>query len=126
MNRSVSKWHPVPDIDSPFDEIQYSFEADVVSVRMIGERALTLRFTGVVALRFEQECPGFDFPPLPLPMLTPSATFPLLRIDESPWLAQFTPIYGEISHFALVSSCHLLEVLAKSGVESQWEKTGSA
>ncbi len=88
---------------------------------MIGDRVLALRFVGVVALRFEQECPGFDFPPLPLPMLAPSATFPLLRVDESPWLDQFRPIYGDISHFALVSSDHLLQVLAKSEVESRWE-----
>jgi hypothetical protein len=121
MARTVSKWHAVPDIDSPFGSIQYSFEADFASVRMIGERTLALRFSGVVALRFEQECPGFDFPPLPLPMLTPSHTFPLLRVDESPWLEQFTQIYGEIFHFALVSSDHLFQVLAKSDVEARWE-----
>lgn len=114
-------WQPVLEIDSPFGSISYSFEANAVLVRMLGERNLMLRFCGVVALRFEQECPGFDFPSFPLPMLGPSTTFPLLRLNESPWLDQFRPIYGEISHFALVSSDHLLQVLAKSDVESRWE-----
>jgi hypothetical protein len=70
MSERVTKWQPVSDIDSPFGSISYSFHHDVVLVRMIGARTLVLRFFGVVALRFEQECPNFDFPAVQLlPML---------------------------------------------------------
>jgi len=121
MAHRVSKWHPVTDIDSPFGSIEYSFQQEALSVRMIGTRTLVLRFSGVVALRFEQECPGFDFVPLPLPLLRPSQTFPLLLVEESEWLDQFKTIYGDLSHFALASSDHLLQLLAKRNVEARWE-----
>ena len=113
MSDRLSKWHPVLDIDRPFERIAYSFESDTLSVRMIGARTLVLRFSGVVALRFEQECPGVDFPPLPLPMLGPSQTFPLLVVEESRWLEPFQLVYRGVSHFALVSSDHLLQVMQK-------------
>lgn len=80
-----------------------------------------LSFSDVVALRFEQECPGFDFVAPPFPMLRPSQTFPLLSVSGSSWLEQYKPIYGELSHFALVSSDHLLQLLAKPNVRAQWE-----
>ena len=114
-------WQPVSDIDSPFGSISYRFQSETLLVRMVGTRILTLDFAGVVALRFEQECPGFDFVPLPLPMLGPSQTFPLLCVDESQWLKQYTAIYGSLSHFALVSSDHLLQLLAKPNVLACWE-----
>ena len=121
MSQQVIKWQPLSDIDSPFGSIAYSFEREVAFVRMVGVKTLTLGFSGVVALRFEQECPGYDFVPFPLPMLTPSQTFPLLLVEESQWLQQFTPIYGELSHFALVSSDHLLQLLAKPNAEARWD-----
>jgi hypothetical protein len=125
MTLRVSKWQPVPDIDSPFDSISYSFQDDKLTVRMVGIRVLVLHFTGVVALRFEQECPGFDFLPVSLlPMLRPSQTFPLLLVEGSSWLEQFSQIYSGnrgVSHFALVSSDHLVQVLARPDVEAKWE-----
>ena len=91
---------------------------------MIGPRILVLRFSGVVALRFEQECPNFDFPAVQLcPMLRPSQTFPLLLVEGSKLLEQFSPIYGEILHFGMVSSEHLLQILAKPKVEAHWKDT---
>ena len=122
MTERVSKWQPVPDIDSPFGSISYSFQDDKLIVRMIGTRVLVLHFTGVVALRFEQECPGFDFLPVSLlPMLGPSQAFPLLLVEGSSWLEQFSQIYNGISHFALVSSDHLVQVLTRPNVEARWE-----
>lgn len=122
MTKRVSKWQPVADIDSPFESISCSFQDDKLAVRMIGTRVLALNFTGVVAFRFEKECPGFDFLPVSLlPVLRPSQTFPLLLVDDSEWLEQFSQIYRGISHFALVSSDHLVQVLAKPIFEARWE-----
>ena len=114
MLEHATKWEPIADIDSPFGSIAYAFRHDSLSVQMIGVRTLTLAFTGVVALRFEQECPGFDFIPLPLPRLTPAWTFPLLLVDGSPWRERYGTTCGELLHFALVSNDHLLQLLASS------------
>ncbi len=122
MAQRVTKWQPVPDVDTSFGSISYSFLDDTLSIRMIGIQTLVLDFSGVVALRFEQECPGFDFPAVSmLPMLGPAQTFPLLYVEGSLWLEQYTAIYGDLSHFALISSDHLLQVLAKPNVQAQWE-----
>ena len=121
MPEHATKWQPITDIDSPFGSIAYAFRHDSLSVQMIGVRTLALDFTGVVALRFEQECPGFDFVPLPLPMLSPSQTFPLLRVERSSWREQYAATYGDLLHFALVSSDHLLQLLAKPEVKAEWE-----
>jgi hypothetical protein len=123
MMERVSKWQPVLDIDSPFESISYSFQDDRLTVLMIGTRVLELHFTKVVAFRFEQECPGFDFPPvLLLPKLGPSQTFPLMLVENSVWLEQFGQIYRGISHFALVSSDHLVQILAMLNVEVCWKE----
>ena len=121
MAQRVTNWQPVPDVDTPFGSISYSFQHDTLLLRMVGRRTLVLDFSGVVAIRFEQECPGFDFPALPLPTLGSFQTFPLLCVEGSPWLEQYTTIYGDLSHFALVSSDHLLQVLAKPSVKAWWE-----
>ncbi len=127
MSERITKWQPVSDIDSPFGSIAYSFNHDVAEVHMIGARTLVLRFCGVVALRFEQECPSFDFPGVQLcPMLRPSQTFPLLLVEGSKLLEQFSPIYGEILHYGMVSSDHLLQILAKVKVEAHWEDAGTS
>ncbi|HWF17801.1 MAG TPA: hypothetical protein VG754_00955 [Verrucomicrobiae bacterium] len=121
MAERATKWQPLSDIDSPFSSISYTFQDDALLVRMIGAKILTLQFSGVVAFRFEQECPGFDPLPRPLPMLNPSHTFPLLVIDESRWLEQFSLIYKDTRHFALISYDHLVQLIAKSDVETHWE-----
>jgi hypothetical protein len=122
MSERVTKWEPVSDIDSPFGSISYSFHDDVAQVHMIGARILVLRFVGVVTLRFEQECPSFDFPAVELlPMLRPSQTFPLLLVAGSKLLEQFSPTYGRLSHFGMVSGGHLLQILAKPTVEAYWK-----
>jgi hypothetical protein len=120
MPEQATKWQPIADIDSPFGSISYQFRHDSLSVQMIGVRTLVLEFTGVVALRFEQECPGFDFFPQPLPMLRPLQTFPLLCVEGSSWREQYATIYGDLRHFALVSSDHLLQLLAKPDVKAAW------
>jgi hypothetical protein len=109
-----NKWEPLSDIDSPFDTISYSFQGARLSVNMVGQRNLHLEFSNVVAIHFEQECPGFDFPPHPLPMLRPGVTFPLLIVEGSEWQKKYSLIYKDVSHFALISSDHLMQVLAKS------------
>ena len=121
MAERITKWEPVLDIDSSFRSIAYSFQDDCLSVRMVGARTLTLRFTGVVALHFEQECPGFDFLSCPLPMLRPSETFPLLIVEESAWAKKYNLIYKDIAHFALISSDHLLQLIAERINKAHWE-----
>ncbi len=121
MKELATKWQPVSDIDSPFESIEYTFQIDVIVVRMVGVGALILRFSGVVAFRFEQECPGLDFLPRPLPMLRPSQTFPLLVVEGAQWLEQYNLVYKNLSHFALISSDHLVQLLAKPEVEAKWE-----
>ncbi len=88
---------------------------------MHGERNLSILFKGVVGVRFEQECPGFDPLPDALPMLRPSTTFPLLKITGSEWLEQLEGIYLGLNHFALISSDHLLQIIAKPDVIAHWE-----
>lgn len=99
MGERVTKRQPVSDIDFPFGSISYSFQHDAVLVRMIGAKIVVLHFSGVVALRFEQECPGFEFPALSLPILRPAQTFPLLLVEGSEWLEQFSKMYKDISHW---------------------------
>jgi hypothetical protein len=122
VNERVTKWQPITGIDSSFGSISYSFDHDVACVRMHGARTLVLRFSGVVALRFEQECPGIDFPAVGLlPMLRPAQTFPLLFVEGSRWHEEFSLVYKDILHFALVSSDHLLQVLARAEVGARWD-----
>ncbi len=121
MTELATKWQPVSDIDSPFESIECTFQNNVLLLRMVGIRKLVLRFSGVVAFRFEQECPGFSFVSCPLPMLRPSQTFPLLVVKGTPWLEQYDLIYKNLSHFALISSDHLMQLLAKPDVEAKWE-----
>jgi hypothetical protein len=122
MTELATKWQPVSDIDSVFGSISYSFQHDTLVVRMIGTRILVLHFSGVVAFRFEQECPGFDPLPHPLPMVAPSQTFPLLVIEGSDWLEQFHLIYKDRRHFALISFDHLVQLIAKPEVQAIWEE----
>jgi hypothetical protein len=123
MAERATKWQPMPNIDSSFGSISYSFQDDRLVLRMIGSRVLVLDFAGVVAFRFEQECPGFDPLPHPLPLLRASQTFPLLLIEESRWLEQFSLIYKDCRHFALITSDHLVQLIAKPNVDSYWEET---
>ena len=128
MTARATKWQPVSDIDAMFGSISYEFQPhDALSVRMHGERTLLLSFSGVVALRFENECPGFDFlAGVELPMLRPRETFPLLSVEGAPWREQWAAVYGELSHFALVSSDHFLELCAKPVVQARWEPLAGA
>ena len=128
MAPRANKWQPVPDINAMFGSMSYAFRQDnTLSVQMLGDRTLVLDFSGVVALRFENECPGFDFlNGIELPMLRPRETFPLLSVEGSAWLEQWAAIYGELSHFALVASDHLLELCAKPVVQARWASLAGA
>jgi hypothetical protein len=75
----------------------------------------------VVATRFEEECPGYEPLPDSLPMLNPSTTFPLLRIYGSQWLQNHDAVRPRAAHFAIISSDHLLQVIALPDVECSWD-----
>lgn len=122
MTERVNKWQPIDDLDFPFGSISYSYSHDTLSVSMHGVRTLVLNFSGVIAVRFETECPGFDPLPHPLPMLRERQIFPLLVVEESKWLEQFIGIYEGRSHFILISSDDLVQLLAKPNVLAQWKE----
>ncbi len=92
-----------------------------MSVLMRGKRDLSLRFAHVIALRYEDECPGFDPLPKPLPMLKASVTCPLLTIENSGWAKQWA-MHADLVHFALISSDDLVQLIAKPGVEAGWAR----
>ena|ERR1700742_708456 len=121
MTEVAGKWEPIDGIELPFESISYSFNAESLTATLHGARALSLRFTGIVACRYELECPGFDSLPHPLPMLGPHATFPLLLIEQSSWLARYGPIYQRRKHFALISSDDLLQLIANPDVVASWK-----
>ena len=121
MTAIASKWFPVQDIDDGFGSLTYSFDGQNLSVVLHGERNLSILFNRVIAIRFEQECPGFDELPKLLPMLKPSTTFPLLKIESSDWLEQFNLIYQGREHFALITADHLLQIIAKPVTAAHWK-----
>lgn len=120
MMEIASKWEPVEDIDAAFGSISCSFAGGSLTATLHGTRSLLLRFTGVVACRYELECPGLDPLPRPLPMLRSGATFPLLVVAQSRWLAQYEPIYVGRKHFVLVSSDDLFQLIANPDVSAGW------
>lgn len=119
MERS-EKWEPITDLDEPFGSLSYSFEHPSFQVMLLGARRLSLHFTGVVAVRFELECPGYDPLPRPLPMLREAVTFPLLQVHGSRLLQDFRHMYPGVAHFALVSSDHLLQLIAQPHPRAAW------
>ncbi len=121
MIESPKAWFPLPNIDIPFGSISYSYHrGGRLSVSMHGERTLTLHFSKVVAVRFELECPGFESFPHPLPRFDDRYTYPLLKIENSQLSEQYSLIYGERSHFWLISSDDLIHVVASPDVKAEW------
>ena len=123
MTESAVTWEPVSGIDGLFGSISFAYGPDdgrSVLVTMHGARNLHLRFTGAIALRFEDDCPGFDPLPNPLPMLRPGVTFPLLKIEHSQWLSQWHPVHSGLVHFALLSLDDLVQLIAKPSVDAHW------
>ena len=86
---------------------------------MHGARRLSLAFSNVVAMRYEDECPGFDPLPRPLPMLKKGVTFPLLTIAHSEWRAQWV-MHQDLVHYLLISSDDLVQIVAGPIVEAHW------
>jgi hypothetical protein len=123
MTERASVWYPVPDITDGFGSISFAYrpnDSRSASVVMYGARNLALEFTGVIALHFEDECPG-NFPrPLELSVLRPGCTFPLLKIEDSHWLSGW-PMWSDLAHYFLVSSDDLLHILAHPPAQARWE-----
>ena len=123
MTERAAAWHPVPDITDGFGSISFSYRSnDARTVRLVmnGARNLALMFTRVIALHFEDDCPG-NFPhPSELPKLRPGLTFPLLKIENSRWLSQW-PMWPDLAHYFLVSSDDLAHLIAHPAVQAEWE-----
>jgi hypothetical protein len=123
IERSV-EWYPLPDIADGFGTIGFekgSFkEARRLRVLMHGGRVLSLNFVNVIALRFEDECPGYDQIPKPWPMLREKVTFPLLTVEGSSWRQRWM-MHKDLTHYVLISSEDLVQVLASPKVDAQWQ-----
>lgn len=122
MSESASAWYPVPDIEDGFGSISFSYRHHDrgALVVMHGRRQLSLSFTGVIALHFEDDCPG-NFPlPVERPRLNAQFMFPLLKIENSRWLAQW-PMWRTLTHYALLSLDDLVHVIARPTAEAHWK-----
>ena len=126
MSERALAWYPVPDINDGFGSTSFAYDASghggsrSVLITMRGERNLSLRFTGVIALHFEDDCPGnFPLPPQ-RPQLNAGFMFPLLKIDNSRWLAQW-PMLPSLIHYALLSLDDLVQLIAEPTVLAHWE-----
>jgi hypothetical protein len=128
MIERATAWNPVADIDDGFGSISFSYDRSnerTALVKLHGARTLSLDFTGVIALQFEDECPG-NFPlPRYLPMLRERLTFPLLTIEHSRWLAQW-PMRPKLRHYVLISSDDLVQLIALAKVRASWDPGHSA
>jgi hypothetical protein len=89
---------------------------------------LELRFSGLTAMRWADECYGSitDTKKAPFPK-TPEGrwagwTYPLLIVNNSTWLANYQelPVAKGRRHFYLVSMNDLVDVLALPNVEAKW------
>ena len=129
MIEAAHAWEPAEEISKiaiPFAGIDFAYGSGrerAVSVVMHGKRSLHLRFSGTIALRFEDDCPGFNPLPKPLPMIRPGLTFPTLRIDHSSWLGQWGNLHMHrgLCHFALLSLDDLVQIIAMPIVAAHWE-----
>src|SRR5436190_15818428 len=111
MEPSGVIWEPVPGIAGPCGALSFRYDGpDNTSVTMhfAGVRQgsatdLVLRFKGLVSWRWELECPGFNPVPKPLPKCPGPEyklwTFPLLKVENSAWIAQYAMIYPRRTHF---------------------------
>ena len=121
MTEVTRKLEVVTDIESSFGSISVTYAGESLTAILHGSRSLSLHFTGVVAMRFELECPGLDPLPEALPVLHSGEAFPVLVVEHSRWLKQYAPIYKGRRHFALVSSDDLLQLIANPQVGAHWE-----
>jgi hypothetical protein len=130
------RWEPVTGVDWPCADILFAYSPpDALHVRMrfsnvvgVREADLVLEFSGAIAAQWESESFGL----ISLPDLLPKCrsprwdtwTFPLLRIDNSEWLATYharNPFGAEgRCHYVIVTMNDLLHVLARPTLEATW------
>ncbi len=144
MTSSCSKWEPVSGIVGPCGSISVSYSGGMCgSVTLhfaaftgLPAKDLLIHFRTLVALKYETECPGFEPDPTDLPKCSEPAmamwTFPLLKIEGDPWLAQYQQIYqatsgaAPLSHFFFVSMGDLVHVVACADAVAEWIAVPSA
>jgi hypothetical protein len=124
MTQVAVPFNILPDVDHHFDVIDFSLKNETtrtLEVVMYGARRLSLRFTQVIAVRHEDECPGYDPLPKDLPKLAGQIwTFPLLTILGSTWKQQWDFQPQQRQHFALISAGDLVQIVASPEVEAKW------
>lgn len=127
------RWEPVSDIECPCGDITFAYDGPgqlSVTMHMTDHSPSDLRliFSGAISMRWEEESFGLNPLPDPLPQIgsgpQPRWTFPLLRVEDSTWLATHaareTPLATGRCHFALVALNDLLQILAFPDVEAAW------
>ncbi len=133
----ASPWNPVPDVVGPCADISFerllTGELQVTmhfsTVVGLPDKDLQLRFTNVLAVWWEVECPGIEAVPAKLPKCAAPEwdkwTFPLLTVEGAEFLERLRPIYeragvAALGLFLLVSMNDLIQVVASSIVEATW------
>ena len=136
-----TRWRPVDGLDVPCADLLFHYTPpDLLGVRMRFSNVrggqpldLGLQFRGAISMRWESESIGLVPLPEPLPKCSNANwadwTFPLLRIEHSPWLVELEarrPIEAERRvHFALVTMNDLLHVLARDA-DANWVEAPDA
>ena len=139
MSEHAIIWEPVSGIDSPCAELSLFLEPSRrLKVLMHFSKVkdgptldLELLFSGAVTLRWADEFTGSIFHPMSV--LAPKCRnerwsewiFPLLIIQESPWLATYQSIAElpgtqSLQHFALICMNDLLDIAATPDVVARW------
>jgi hypothetical protein len=139
MSEHAIIWEPVSGIDSPCAELSLFLEPSRrLKVLMHFSKVkdgptldLELLFSGAVTLRWADEFTGSIFHPMSV--LAPKCrnerwsewVFPLLVIQESPWLATYQSIAElpgtqSLQHFALICMNDLLDIAATPDVVARW------
>lgn len=88
---------------------------------------LRLEFSRVLAVRWENECPGLEDYPNNMACLEEGVTFPLQKVFGSEWLNLLGTIHSirdrPHAHFLLVASDDLMQLIALDNPRVEWVPT---
>lgn len=131
---STVAWEPVAGIDRPCGSMSFSYTDQTLVVVMhflrpeLGkEWDLRLEFSSVLAVRWENECPGLESYPNNMACLEEGVTFPLQKVSGSEWLSMLGTIHSvrdrPHAHFLLVASDDLMQLIALDNPRVKWVPT---
>jgi hypothetical protein len=139
MTESVSRWHPVSDVESPCGDIVLHAEPGAVTARLTFStvrdrppRDVLVRFGRVLACASHEEFahPWNTLNPAePWPRLEgewATYAYPLLEVHNSQWLASFSdsqvldPERAAARHYRFVSLDNIVDVLTLEEAQAAW------